>query len=31
LLHTHVAARLRRVLRMQPETVISTIPFHLPS
>jgi amino acid transporter len=31
LLHTHVAARLGRVLRMQPETVISTIPFHLPS
>jgi amino acid transporter len=30
-LHTHVAARLRRVLRMQPETVISTIPFHLPT
>src|SRR5215216_2869123 len=31
LLHPHVAARLRRVLRMQPETVISTIPFHLPT
>jgi amino acid transporter len=31
LLHTHVAGRLRRVLRMQPETVISTIPFHLPT
>jgi hypothetical protein len=31
LLHTNVAARLGRVLRMQPETVISTIPFHLPT
>jgi amino acid transporter len=30
-LHPHVAARLGRVLRLQPETVISTIPFHLPS
>jgi amino acid transporter len=31
LLHTNVAARLGRVLRMQPETVISTVPFHLPT
>jgi hypothetical protein len=31
LLHANVAARLGRVLRMQPETVISTVPFHLPT
>lgn len=31
LLHANVAARLGRVLRMQPDTVISTVPFHLPT
>jgi amino acid transporter len=29
LLQSRVAARLRRVLRMQPETVIADVPFHL--
>jgi amino acid transporter len=30
-LHTQVAARLRRALRLQPETVIVSVPFHLPA
>jgi hypothetical protein len=30
LLHNRVAARLRRVLRLQPETVIADVPFHVP-
>ena len=30
LLHTNVAARLRHALRLQPETVIVSVPFHLP-
>jgi amino acid transporter len=29
LLHNHIAARLRRALRAQPETVITDVPFHI--
>jgi hypothetical protein len=29
LLQNQVAARLRRVLRTQPETVVADVPFHL--
>jgi amino acid transporter len=29
LLHSRIAARLRRVLRTQPETVIADVPFHI--